>query len=92
MEIKVVDLTAKWCAPCIALDKIMESEIIPRYKDKVEFVKIDIDEGEGEKLAAQYDILSVPSLIIFKNDKEIWRKSSWISRDEIIRELDRTLQ
>ena len=92
MEVKVLDFTGKWCSTCIVLDRIMESEIIPRYKDKVEFVKIDIDEGEGEKLAAQYDILSVPSLIIFKNDKEIWRKSSWISRDEIIRELDRTLQ
>lgn len=92
MEVKVIDFTAKWCAPCLALDKIMEQEIIPKYKDKVKFVKIDIDEKDGDKLAEQYDILSVPTLIIFKDDKELWRKSSWIKSEEIIKELDKAIK
>ena len=34
MEIKILDFTGKWCSTCIVLDKIMEAEIIPKYKTK----------------------------------------------------------
>ena len=86
MEIKVLDFTGKWCSSCIVLDKMMESEIIPAYKNKVKFVKIDIE--ENEKLTKQYEILSVPTLILLKDSKEIWRKSGSITKDEIIKELN----
>jgi len=86
MEIKILDFTGKWCSSCIVLDKILESEIIPKYKNKVKFVKIDIE--ENEKLTKQYEILSVPTLILLKDNKEIWRKSGSITKNEIIKELD----
>ena len=86
MEIKILDFTGKWCSSCIVLDKILESEIIPKYKNKVKFVKIDIE--ENEKLTNQYEILSVPTLILLKDNKEIWRKSGSITKNEIIKELD----
>jgi thioredoxin 1 len=87
MKIKVLDFTGKWCSTCIVLDRIMESEVIPKYKDKVEFVKINVDEDED--LTKQYDILSVPTLIIIKDCEEIWRKSGSISKAEVIKELDK---
>ena len=90
MEIKILDFTGKWCSSCIVLHKILESEIIPKYKNKVKFVKIDIE--EDEKLIKQYNILSVPTLILLKDDKEIWRKSGSISRDELMGELDKTIR
>ena len=90
MEVKVLDFTGKWCSTCIILDRIMESEIIPKYKNKVKFVKIDIE--ENEKLTKQYEILSVPTLIILKDSKEIWRKSGSIFKDEVIKELDSALK
>jgi len=86
MEIKILDFTGKWCSSCIVLDKILESEIIPKYKNKVKFVKIDIE--KNEKLTKQYEILSVPTLILLKDNKEIWRKSGSITKNEIIKELD----
>ncbi|MEW6456271.1 MAG: thioredoxin family protein [Acidobacteriota bacterium] len=86
MEIKVLDFTGKWCSTCIVLDRLLESEIIPKYKDKVKFIKIYIE--ENEKLTNQYEILSVPTLILLKNDNEIWRKSGSITKDEVIKELN----
>jgi|SRR3989338_5088271 len=76
--------------PIILWNSIKENEIIPKYKNKVKFVKIDIE--EDEKLIKQYNILSVPTLILLKDDKEIWRKSGSISRDELMGELDKTIR
>ena len=86
MEVKVLGFTGKWCSTCIILDRIMESEIIPKYKNKVKFVKIDIEENED--LIKKYEILSVPTLILLKDNKEIWRKSGSITKSEVIKKLD----
>ena len=90
MEVKVLDFTGKWCSTCIVLDKILESEVIPKYKDRVKFVKIDIEEKEN--LAEQHEILSVPTLILLKDGKEVWRKSGSISKDEVIKKLDEAVK
>ena len=90
MEIKVLDFTGKWCSTCIVLDKIMEAEIIPKYKSKARFVKIDVDEDED--LIKQHEIMSIPTLIILKSDKEVWRKSSLITKEEIIKELNKAIK
>ena len=90
MEVKVLDFTGKWCSTCIILDRILESEIIPKYRNKVKFVKIDIE--EDEELIKQYEILSVPTLILLRDGKEIWRKSGSIAKDEVVKELDRAIK
>ena len=82
MELKVLDFTGKWCSSCIVLDKMMESEIIPKYKDKVKFIKVDIEEDEN--LTKQYEILSVPTLVLLKDSKEIWRKNNSITKEGTI--------
>ena len=89
MEIKVLDFTGRWCSTCIVLDKILKSEIIPKYKNKVKFIKVDVDDIND--LTKKYEILSIPTLIILKNDKEIWRKSSSIAKEEIAKELDKII-
>ncbi len=90
MEVKVLDFTGKWCSTCIVLDRMLESEIIPKYKNKIKFVKIDVEENED--LTKQHDILSVPTLILFKDGKEIWRKSGSIIKDEVIKELNKVIK
>jgi len=90
MDIKVLDFTGKWCSTCIVLDKVLESEVIPKYKNKVKFVKIDIE--EDEELIKQYEILSVPTLILLKDGKEIWRKNGSITKEEVIKGLDSVIK
>ncbi len=90
MEIKVLDFTGKWCSTCIILDKILKSEIIPKYKHKVKFIKVDVDNTND--LTKQYEILSIPALIILKDNKEVWRKSSSITKEEVVKELDKAIK
>ena len=90
MKVKVLDFTGKWCSTCIVLDKILKSKVIPKYKNKVKFIKIDIEENED--LIKKYEILSVPTLILLKNNKEIWRKSGSITKDDVIKELNEAIK
>lgn len=85
MEIKVLDFTGKWCSTCQVIDKMIADEVIPKYKNKVQFIKVDVEEDED--WCNKYDILSVPTLIILVDGKEIWRRSGTISKNEVIKKL-----
>ncbi len=62
----VVDFYADWCGPCRMVSPIVES-LAREYGGKVKFVKIDTDKNQG--LAERYDIMSIPTVMIFKNGK-----------------------
>lgn len=86
----MLDFTGKWCSSCIILDKALASNVIPKYKNKVKFVKVDVDENDD--LIKRYKILSIPTIIILKDYKEQWRKSSSISEEEVIKELNKAIK
>lgn len=89
MAIKVLDFTGKWCSACHVVEAVLEKEVIPQYQDKVKFVKIDVE--EDEKATQKYDILSVPTLIMLSNDKEVARLSGSITKEKVTQELDRLI-
>ncbi len=64
----LVDFWASWCGPCQMLGPIID-EIGDEYKDKVKVVKIDVDENQN--LALQYNISSIPAVLIFDQGKVI---------------------
>ena len=61
---------ANWCAPCKILNPIFE-EISIEYKEKIQFVKLDID--NSYKIAKHYKIHLIPTIILFKNGEEVQR-------------------
>lgn len=58
----LVDFWAPWCGPCQMLTPIME-EITTEFKDKVKIIKINVD--EENELSAQYNVSSIPTVILF---------------------------
>ncbi|XCC45360.1 MAG: thioredoxin [Candidatus Shikimatogenerans sp. Ttur] len=66
-KLLIVDFWAKWCYPCKKLNKILKKIDKIINKKKIKILKINID--ENIKLADIYDIQSIPTLIIFKNNK-----------------------
>jgi thioredoxin 1 len=78
----VVDFYADWCGPCQTMTPLVK-EVAEKLKGKARVIKINIDKNESA--AQQYNIRSVPTFLIFKKGKELWRHSGTID----VRSLER---
>ena len=80
----LVDFYAEWCGPCKMMKPIL-LDIAERMGDDITILSIDVD--KEKELAVQYRIQSVPTLIIYKNGKQLWRQSGVISANALIKLL-----
>lgn len=76
-KVKIVKVGATWCRPCIAMDVYM-GDVINVFGDEVELQKLDAEE-DAEKVAA-LNVTAIPTLVIFKEDKEVKRLVGLIDR------------
>jgi len=72
----LVDFFAEWCGPCKTLAPILKQFAVT-YTDKVKVIKVDIDKNPN--IAAQFGIQSVPTIILFKSGKAVWRQSGVVT-------------
>ena len=70
-SVAMVDFWATWCGPCKMLAPVIE-DIGAKYDGKAVVAKVDVDENQA--LAAKYGVMSIPTVIFFKDGKEIGRK------------------
>lgn len=68
----LVDFFATWCGPCKMMHPVLE-QLKEQMGDKIRILKVDVD--NNEELSSQYKIMSVPTLLIFKNGTQVWRQS-----------------
>ena len=84
----LVDFWATWCGPCRMVAPVVE-ELAQEYEGKIRFAKLDVD--QNPKTAGKYGIMSIPTLIIFKNGEPVSHVVGFRPKAELKRELDATL-
>ena len=80
-EKTLVDFYANWCGPC----KMIAPEL-EKAESFVKVVKVDVDEFEN--LAKEYGVMSIPTLVLFENGKEVKRNIGFIDKDRIEKFVD----
>jgi thioredoxin 1 len=83
----LVDFTASWCGPCKMMAPILK-EVKLEVGDAVKIVKIDVDQNPAT--ASDLQVQGVPTLILYKNGKPVWRQSGVVPKKglvEVIRQF-----
>lgn len=78
----LVDFFAEWCGPCKTMSPILK-EVKTKLGENSTILKIDID--KNPEAAGAYQVRSVPTLMIFKNGKAVWKQSGVVSAHELIK-------
>jgi thioredoxin 1 len=84
----VVDFWAEWCGPCKMLAPILD-EVAGENSDKITVAKVNVDENPD--LARQFDIMSIPTLIVFKDGQPAHRFQGASGKAGLLQNLDEFL-
>lgn len=83
----IIDFWAEWCYPCKLIEPVIK-EIEEEMKDKdIEFYKLNVD--KIPEVAAEYGILSIPTLLFFKNNKEVERIIGAVQKELIVNKIEK---
>ena len=77
----LVDFFADWCGPCKSLAPILK-DVKSDLGDSIKVIKIDVDKNQA--LATQYQVRGVPTMILFKNGKQVWRQSGVVPKHDLL--------
>ena len=77
----LVDFTATWCGPCKLLEPIIQ-QLALDWNDKVQVFRLDVDENPD--ITMQFQVLGVPTVILFKQGKPVERFSGYQPKDRIV--------
>ncbi|MBL7197322.1 MAG: thioredoxin [Candidatus Omnitrophica bacterium] len=84
-ELVLVDFWADWCFPCKRIAPILE-ELSKEYDGRVKIAKLNVDEGRNT--ATNFGIMSIPTLMLFKNGKVVKQVVGVVSKKELKSAID----
>ena len=84
----LVDFYADWCGPCQMAGPVLE-ELDKELTGKVKFGKLDVDKNQA--IAAKYGVMSIPTVILFKDGKEVGRQVGFPGKEGYKQLVEKTL-
>lgn len=85
-----VDFFATWCGPCKMMYPVLEG-LKKQLGERVKIVKIDIDSPVNRQLVNSYQVQAVPTLMLFKAGKMVWRQSGAMQATQIRQVIEKHL-
>jgi thioredoxin 1 len=76
----LVDFHAEWCGPCKTMAPELK-KLVEKEGDKVKVIKVDVD--KNPQAASAYQVNSVPTLILFRKGKQLWRQSGAMTASQL---------
>ena len=76
----LVDFTATWCGPCKMMSPILD-QVASELGEAIKIIKVDVD--KNPQAASHYQVQGVPTLILFKEGKTLWRQSGVVQASQL---------
>lgn len=86
--VQLVDFWATWCGPCKMIAPVLE-ELAADYEGKADILKLDVDENPST--AAKYEVMSIPTLIVFKDAQPVDKVVGFQPKENLAEVLDKHL-
>ena len=86
--VQLVDFWATWCGPCKMIAPVLE-ELAADYEGKADILKLDVDENPST--AAKYEVMSIPTLIVFKDVQPVDKVVGFQPKENLAEVLDKHL-
>ena len=80
----LIDFFAEWCAPCKMMSPIL-IEVKEILGDQIKLLKVDVD--KNQRLATALNVKGVPTLVLYKNSKLLWRQSGVVTKNDIVSKI-----
>jgi thioredoxin 1 len=84
----LVDFWATWCGPCKMIAPVLE-EIAGEKDGTLKIAKLDVD--QNPETAQKFGVMSIPTLLIFKNGEEVSRIVGYRSKGQLVQQIDRAM-
>lgn len=85
----LVDFWAPWCQPCLMVAPVLE-ELAEEYSGRITIAKLNVD--QNPKIASQYQVMSIPTMIIFKGGKPFSNIIGFKPKEQLKQDLDSALE